>query len=481
MTKKRRVPDELMANRQQLECNFIFSLWQDMADIDAYKSIVNGTDIITEDGMFYYGILTQLNKLGYTVIDEATLSVFLADKKALKDGFDNRGGVKTIQEITSLIDINNKEGYHDALVKSTALINLHKMGFGIDLKKVSQMTSNEVYDYYTYKLNSIFVDKIQKVNTECLSDGYEPYIDEWDKGVMVGTKIGYPILNYRLSGVHKKNLLLHMAHIGNGKTTSAILFYILPAIAAGENVCIMANEQDVQEFRQMILASVLFNKIKYRGMDRQKFVRGHFSTEQRDAMMMAADWLKKQPGKIEYVELTDYAITTVRKVIRKYSKLGFDLFVFDTLKPETESSDRAWAEFSETAKELFLLAKTEEVPIIATAQLSGESNSRRFLDMSSIGKSKAIGETATQVVMFRSMSSDEKSKLFVYSYKKDSDGKYIKDQIVLDPEREYIILFTPKNRFGSTGPQIVYERNLSFNTMYEIGYTVVEYDGFKVR
>ena len=64
-----------------------------------------------------------------------------------------------------------------------------------------------------------------------------------------------------MAGVHKKNLLLHLAHIGNGKTTTAILFYILPVLESGENVCIIGNEQSVDEFRQMILASVLFKDV----------------------------------------------------------------------------------------------------------------------------------------------------------------------------------------------------------------------------
>ena len=37
----------------------------------------------------------------------------------------------------------------------------------------------------------------------------------------------------------------------------------------------------------------------------------------------------------------------------------------------------------------------------------------------------------------------------------------------------------PKNRFGETQPQLIYERNMSFNTLKEIGYVEIQYDGFK--
>ena len=76
-----------------------------------------------------------------------------------------------------------------------------------------------------------------------------------------------------------------------------------------------------------------------------------------------------------------------------------------------------------------------------------------------------------------------KENTFVYTFKADGneDGKYskIRKVIDLDEAKEYIVLFTPKNRFGETQPQLVYERNMSFNTLKEIGYVEVQYDGFK--
>lgn len=476
-------PKEITLKREAIECNFIFALYKDPTLMDDYKNIVNGTDILTEDGMFYYGLAQQLYKAGYQAFDNISLYSFLEDKKTLKSGFEDRGGYRSITEITSLINIDNVGIYYDELIKNNMFLRLYDSGFNVvdNLEKLNQMSSSEVYDYYDFQLNNICVGKIEKIKAENLSEGYESYIKEWDEGKSVGYKIGFPLLNYRLAGVHKKNLLLHLGHIGNGKTTTAILFYILPVIESGENVCIIGNEQGVDEFRQMILASVLFNKVGYFGMNRQKFITGRFTEENRDAMKKAAEWLENCEGKIQFIEMTDYSINNVKKIVKKYSKLGTGMFVFDTLKPELESSDKAWAEFSEVAKELFLLAKKEDVAIVATAQLSSESMSRRFLDLSCIGKSRAIAETATQVVCFRTLTNEEKQKLKPYQHQKNEDGKYskIRKIIDLDETKDYIILFTPKNRFGETQPQLVYERNMSFNTLKEIGYVEIQYDGFK--
>lgn len=479
-------PDIITQRREKIECDFVISLWKDPSYIGSYKHLVAGQDIVTPDGMFYYNIARGIANLNYQMFDNITVNTYLDDKPTVKDGFIKRGGYKTVQEIMSLLNIANIDSYYDELVKNNALMDLYDAGFAVveNWDKFSGMTSTEVYDYMEYQLNNIFASKTGNIKVEDLSDGYDKYVEEWNRGVMRGFTIGYPMLNYRLAGVHKKNLLLHLAHIGNGKTTSSILFYILPAIEHGENVCIIANEQGVEEFRQMILSTVLFNRINYRKINRQRFIQGGFSPDDLVHIKLAQQWLKEKEGRIMFVETNDYSVSNVRKVIRKYSRIGYGLFVFDTLKPEIENSTTAWQDFSEVSKELFMIAKKEDVAIIATAQLSGESMSRRYLDLSCVGKSKAIAETATQVVMFRTLSADEKTNMSVYVHKKDpTTGKFmnVKEQIKLDPDKDYIVLFTPKNRFGDTKPQIVYERNMAWNSLREIGLTEINYDGFGMR
>lgn len=350
------------------------------------------------------------------------------------------------------------------------------------------MDAEGVYNYYDAYLNAVCVDRIEKLKIEDLSDGYEDYIAEWDKGKMLGFPIKHKRLNSRLAGIHKSNLLLHLAGIGQGKTSTAIEFYILPAIENGDHVCIIANEQGVSEFRQMILSTVVFNKIETKSsLNRQKFFRGNFSDEDKRAMKDGVNWLRNQKGKITFVETPDYSIGLVKKIVRKYAKFGCGLFVFDTLKPALESSERAWAEFSEVAKELFMISKKEDVAIIATAQLSSEASHRRFLDLSCVGKSRAIAETATQVVMFRPVTVEEKTPgdknkyyLKPYNMERDESGKYTnkKEYFDLDPNKDYIVLFTPKNRFGEIGSPIVFERNMAFNTYVERGFCDIRFDGF---
>ena len=477
-------PDYLIMNRREIEAGFIFSLWKNPDSFGEYESDIEPVrDFRTMDGIFYYTIGLAMYKKGYRSFDDASIYTYLSDKKKLEAVYESKGGYSTVIDLMNVVHVANQESYYDDLLKSNALMQLHDEGYNLEtyIDTFKDMSYQQLEDYMEYKLNNIFLKSASSgINVTDLTLGYEKWIDKWDSGEGVGFRVGFSMLNYHLAGIHKKNLVLHLGSIGNGKTTSALVMYVLPILESGEEFCIIGNEQDEEQFRQMMLATVLFNRINYRKMNRQKLLFGSFTEDDREHLKKAAQWLEKYKGKLHFVHVTDYGTTNVKRIIKKYAKLGVKAFMFDVLKPVDEASDKAWAEFSETSKMLFQLAQKEDIAIIATAQLSSEASKRKYLDLSCIGKSRAISETAGQVIMFRTMREAEKKNLFVYNFIRDEQGKYTKTkrQILLDEDKDYIILFIPKNRYGAADIQLVYERNMNFNFYKEIGYCHVEYDGF---
>lgn len=467
--------------REAVECNWIFSMYKDVSLLSEYNNVINGKDILSSDGQFYYGILRGMLKAGFTSVDNMSVYTYLEDKEVLKKGFESRGGWDTVQEILDIIHVENVPAYYDELVKLNMLDHLKEKGFAVDQyeEMFQQMTSEEVYNYYEYTLASVSMGRVDQYKMEDLTTGYEDYINEWDLGSGVGFDIASKMLQYRLAGVHRKNLLLHLAGIGQGKTSSAIYWYILPMIEK-EDVCIVANEQDASEWRQMILATVLFNKIgNVQGFNRHKMMVGHYTEEQKQKMREAAKWLESQPGKIIFIETQNYEVTNIKKIMTRYSALGCRLFVVDTLKPVSDASDKSWGEFSDVAKELFLQSKKLDVAVIATCQLSPDAMSRRYLDLTCIAKAKAIAETASTVVMFRPLTNEEKKKIEPYNF--DRENRKVRRTIKLDETKDYIMVFTPKNRHGEVAPQIIMERNMSFNSYRDVGWYECEYDQFRVR
>lgn len=826
-------PEVFTADRNIIEGSFVFCLWKNPElFVDYMKILKPEDDFLLPETRFYYAIGIDMYKLGYVSYDNASIVTYLESKKELHKIFNDVGGYQAVSELKDIVDAENVDAYYDSLVKNNMLIDLYDNGF--DLTRVAgkfkDMNSQQAHDYCDYIItNSLLKNANGGMKMVDLASGYDEWVKEWDKGTSIGYRVGFPMLNYHLAGIHKKNLILHVAGIGQGKaqplyskiltpsgyvemrdikvgdeifgddgkvhnvvgvfpqgekdvyeitfsdgsktrscdehlwtvqdyntkrhnqfktlmlkeiindrlycsksngtvqwkynipmtqpiefdekeleippyilglllgdghfrdkgsvmismseldiikaikgycdslgmeittnngtcfrlvergcntnkikdklrvmnligvkshekfipqeylinsiqnridllsglidtdgevngnnytfsttspelknsivflvqslggtakvedrqtyytykdekkagkpsyrvsiklpkdiqafksekhknkfktgqresrryireikyigkeetqcimtsnpsqlyltddmivthnTTSAILMYVLPILESGESICILANEQDEEQFRQMLLATVLFNRIGYTKMNRQKFLFGGFSDDDKVAIKKAIDWLAQYEGNLHYGHLEDYRTETIKRVVKKYSKIGVGAFLVDTLKPEDEMSDKSWAAFSETSKDLFLLSQKEDVAIVCTAQLSGVSANRQFLDLSCIGKSKAIAETAGQVLMFRPLRLKEKETLQVYNYAKDSSGKYskVKSIIPLDVDKDYIVLFVAKNRYGKGGDlQIVYERNMDFNTMKEIGYTHIEYDGY---
>ena len=440
--------------------------------------------LLSENALFYIGLTNKLLEKGTNVIDEISFKNEV-DLIGLTDKYETLGGWRTVKELMEIIDIRNSDSIIDnfnkwniiKLYNDYGILNLEK-----HWNKLIMMTAIQIEDYMTALISDIGLKNNINgaLEVQDLTTGYEEAIEEWDKGLEVGYKLGFPILNYTLCGLHKGTLNFLLAHSGNGKTSFAIPCTILPIIESGEKMLILANEQQCNEWRQMILSTVLFNKIKYTKMNRQKLIYGGFTYEDKEALKKAYEWLGQFKGNLKFVHLKDYGIENIRKIIKKYSKMGFGVMLLDTLKPEDDASEKAWGQFSETAKELFVLAQQCNIALMCTAQLATNSYGRKYLDLNCIGKSRAIAEVASQVIMFRSMTDKEKENIKVVRNKKDANGKLTnkKEEVEINKDKDYIILFIAKNRYGEGNKQLVYERNMSFNQYYELGETHIEYDGF---
>lgn len=485
---KTEIPKELLEGRDSTECNLIFSLYKDPVLLTSYQNL-SVDDFVTSDGKFYFSLLVNMDKAHYQTIDSTSIYEYLSDKEKIRDEFEKRGGYETVKEITGLLTIDNIDTYYDNLAKSNILIGLNDRGFNVmnNLEKFKEMTAEQVYDFFEYQLNDVVVNKVEKVHVCDLKEDNDKEIDEWDKGKAVGFKILSGMLNRALLGIHKGKLLLHGAKIGGGKTTSSLIQYAIPALEEGENCLVLSNESDEHEFRQMLVGYELFNDYeikKPKGLNRQKILAGSYTPEQKEALKQAAKSLKSKKGNIKFGELEDYNLGTIKKMILKYSKLGYSLIIVDTLKPISDSSSEttsSWGEFSDMSRELSLLAKKTETAIVCTFQLASDSMNRKYLDLMSVGKSRAITEPAHAVVEFRHIGKDEYENIHPYVYEKTPEGAKIKVTHDLDPDKHYIIVFYPKNRSGGIEPQIVMEFDQNFLRMKDIGYYDQPFDNFQRR
>ena len=477
------LPKELTEGRQEIECNFVISFYKDPELIGLYKDrLTSGDDIITEAGQFYYNLALGMEKAGYSAFDDMALLTYLSDKNTVKKRFDEYGGFSTLHEMMSLINENNADSYYDVLAKNNFLTKLYLKGFDVirDINKYKAMSADECYDYIEYQISDSMVAGVEKVYSEDVNEGMNSFIDELDVGAERGYPIGLNHLNYMLGGLHAGTMTLFGAPIGQGKTSGAVPIFIMKNLEEGRNVLVISNEQTCKEYRQLMLTYALFNNSEFngRGLNRKKIGLGKFTDEQKIELKKAGEWLKNLKGHVRFVELQDYNTAAVRKIITKYSKIGYPIVIYDVLKPADGASDRAWAEFSACAETLFQMAKKTRVALVCTFQLAPDSLTRKYLDLSSIGKSRGIAETCHACVMFRPVFNNEYDSIHPYEWKETESGKKVKSMIDLDPDKHYIILFVPKNRSGEVSPQICVQFDMAFMRMREVGWVDVSFDNF---
>ena len=192
--------------------------------------------------------------------------------------------------------------------------------------------------------------------------------------------------------------------------------------------------------------------------------------------------VKEKYGTIRFVKLFDNSMDKVHKIIRKLSKTGYQVFMFDTMKSEDAVDEAMWQQLLLHSRKLFQLASRENISIVCSYQLALHTSNRRYLDASCLSNSKQIKEVFSEMIYFRTIWDDEytggKADIQAYQLKKDSAGKYTKTKEIqeLDPEKRYIVAFVDKTRNDEDKQQVLYEFNGRFNAWKEIGYCHVVND-----
>lgn len=494
------IPQELIANRDTLEGVFVFCLWKDPSLYEEYMDDVTAQqlefmdskeknklpDIFTGDGVFYYNLGLSLFKLGYKTFTDTSIYSFIEDKPTIKEIYENNGGYKFIKDMLNIIDVENTDTYYDNLLKNNILINYHLSGdFNIlsNLSKFKTMTSSQVCDYFEYKAQSVGLNKIADVKMEDLD-----LDDEWLAKCEAGDEMGIsyaskaPLLNYHTLGLHKKCVNIFASPSGKGKTSFCTSTYILPVLDSGENVIIVANEQDISAWKHLFLATILSQKIGYYKLVRKKVKQGNFMDTHEEAIKEAQKYFREHYYKrIKFAKVYDYDINTVCKLFRTMSKRGFKYGVYDTFKTQDASSQTVTGDLVEHSKMLLQTADKEDMAITITMQVAIYMENERYMTAACLSNSKQVKEVVSELILMREVWDDEfdgeKYDIKPYRFKKDQNGKYtkVKEYITLDKEKKYRIMFLDKTRNDDTGICIVFEFKGAWNDWVELGYCTVKH------
>lgn len=475
-------PEQLVNDRRITEANFIFSMWKDPELYgDMGKEIKPTEDILTPDGVFYYSLGKELFDKDYQSFDEVTIFTHLQDNPILLEGFNRRGGIRTVNEIRDILDINNAESYYDNLLKSNMLMKLYDKGFDVltEINKFKKMNTTQLYDYFEYQLDNVFLNRGAGVKIEdfVLDDQFlQDCHDGIEKGLSYASAA--PILNYHTLGLHKSNVQIFGGFSGTGKSSFVVAAYMMSILEQGEKITIIANEMNIKAWKHIYLATVLSSRLKYYGLTRKKQKTGNFNEEHWKMLKEAQRWSNENHGsQIKFVKIYDYSIEDVKRVIRKQSKLGFKYTIFDTFKSENNASANVTGELIEASKQLLQVAEKEDVCIIITMQLAIHMEGTRYLTSQTLSNAKGVKEVVSEVVLMRKVWEDEYSgeKYDIKPYRLAKDPitnkiTSVREYITINPDKKYRIMFLDKTRNDEDDMCILFQFDGAWNQWREIGY-----------
>lgn len=243
-----------------------------------------------------------------------------------------------------------------------------------------------------------------------------------DKDKYLGAKTGFTLLDTITTGLNKSDLIIIAARPGMGKTSFALNIASNVARRAGKDVAIFSLEMAKEQLATRMLSTEAL-------VDSNKLRSGFLSDNDWVRLASSADVLCSMP-----IYLDDTAGTNVPQIkakLRRVKNLGLVVIDYLQLLGSTIKSENMVLRVQEITRNLKILAKELDVPVILLSQLSRgvESRPDKRPLLSDLRDSGSIEQDADIV-------------MFLYR-----DAYYNKES----PEPNVSECIVAKNRHGETG------------------------------
>ncbi|MDE5834380.1 MAG: replicative DNA helicase, partial [Ruminococcus sp.] len=243
-----------------------------------------------------------------------------------------------------------------------------------------------------------------------------------EKEKYIGARTGYTLLDSIISGLNKSDLIIIAARPAMGKTAFAMNIAVNVAKRTDKDVVTFNLEMSREQLAMRMISTESL-------VDSNRLRNGRISSDEWVKLATGAGYLSTLNMYID--DTAGMTVQNIKSRLRKVRNLG--LVIIDYLQLITSSSryDNRAIEVSEITRQLKIMAKELNVPIILLSQLSRgvESRSDKRPMLSDLRESGSIEQDADIV-------------LFLYRdayYNKESTKQNISECIVA------------KNRHGETG------------------------------
>jgi replicative DNA helicase len=250
----------------------------------------------------------------------------------------------------------------------------------------------------------------------------------------IGAKTGFNLLDSVISGLNKSDLIILAARPGMGKTSFALnIAENVAAISPDKEIAIFSLEMSSEQLATRMMSSLAM-------VDSKKLRNGGLNDDDWTCLAQAAGKLCRYRMFID--DTSGITVQQMKAKLRRLPNIGLVIIDYLQLMSSTLKTDNRVVIISEITRQMKIMAKELDVPIILLSQLSrgteGRTDKRPML--SDLRESGSIEQDADIV-------------MFLYR-----EGYYKSD----DPEQQNTCeCIVAKNRHGETGTV-----NLGWNGQY---------------
>ena len=299
-------------------------------------------------------------------VDMLTVCEELKTKKALE----MVGGRAYIAALTTEVPSTTNAGEYAKIVSEKASLRA-LIATAEDIMNKGYEGKDDTQDILNFAESGIFQigQKRQKSDYTPIQDVLLRNVEIIDanyrnQGKVVGIPTGFKDLDNLTSGLHRSDLIILAARPAMGKTAFALNIAQQTATKAGASVLIFSLEMSKEQLGQRLLA------IQAR-VEMQKLKTGSLERKDWDRLNMALDELHS--SKIFIDDTPGVSIMEMRNKCRRLkAEHGLDLVVIDYLQlmQGDGRSDNRQQEISAISRNLKLLAREMDCPVIVLSQLS---------------------------------------------------------------------------------------------------------------
>lgn len=353
------LPNNFEAEQAVLGCALI--------DSEAELTIVSKL----EDIDFY----NETHRNIFRVIKELFHNSITADLVTVADSLEKKGLISSIGGIAYLTSLSNivpsaaSANYYIDIVKRDSVLRQVILACGDTIAKAYEKDSGENIVGIAEKAIYEIAEKGQTGALEKINISLEKVINKIeeihkDNSVLRGLKTGFYGIDKATNGLQKTDLIILAARPGVGKTSLAMNIVSNAAIQSHAKCAVFSLEMGREQLTQRMLFSVA-------NVSMAKALRGELNE---------AEWVKIFEAKklIDQADIyiDDNAMNTPSQVLSKCRKLkrekGLDLVVIDYLglMKSDEKTDNRQNEVASISRQLKILAKEVQVPVLSLCQLN---------------------------------------------------------------------------------------------------------------